>query len=100
MEKIKVQDTRKLIENSKIFIEDTNISSLNKIIELIRKYVKEYEVRFIVLEYLQLIDFKSSSDKKIENILWKLREISYELKITIFITSQISRTLIKIKDIK
>lgn len=107
LEKIKVQETRKIIENSKIFIEDTNISSLNKIIELIRKYVKEYEVRFIALDYLQLIDFKSSSDKKIENILWKLREISYELKITIFITSQISRTLIerknkrpKIRDLK
>ena len=100
LEKIKVQDTRKLIENSKIFIEDTNISSLNKIIELIRKYVKEYEVRFIALDYLQLIDFKLSSDRKIENILWKLREISYELKITIFITSQISRSLLERDDCK
>ena len=98
LEKIKVQDTRKSIKNSKIFIEDTNISSLNKIIELIRKYVKEYEVRFIAIDYLQLIDFKSSSDKKIENILWKLREITYELKITILITSQMSRTLLERED--
>ena len=50
LEKIKVQETGELIENSKIFIEDTNISSLNKIIELIRKYVNENNVRFIAME--------------------------------------------------
>lgn len=98
LEKIKVQETRELIENSKIFIEDTNISSLNKIIELIRKYVNENNVRFIAIDYLQLIDFKSSSDKKIENILRQLKQISKELKITILITSQMSRTLLERED--
>lgn len=98
LEKIKVQETGELIENSKIFIEDTNISSLNKIIELIRKYVNENNVRFIAIDYLQLIDFKSSSDKKIENILRQLKQISKELKITILITSQMSRTLLERED--
>ena len=98
LEKIKVQETRELIENSKIFIEDTNISSLNKIIELIRKYVNENNVRFIAIDYLQLIDFKSSSDKKIENILRQLKQISKELKISILITSQMSRTLLERED--
>lgn len=98
LEKIKVQDTRKLIENSKIFIEDTNISSLNKIIELIRKYVDENNVKFIAIDYLQLMRYTKMSDIRVENILRQLKQISKELKISILITSQMSRTLLERED--
>ena len=90
-----VQIQRKLIENLKIFIEDVGLQSIGKVIELIRKYVNENNVRFVAIDYLQLIDYTKMSDMRVENILRQLKQISKELKITILITSQLSRCLLE-----
>ena len=44
LEKIKIQEKRTSIENSKIFIEDIGLQSIGKVIKLIRKYVDENEL--------------------------------------------------------
>ena len=98
LEKIKIQEKRISIENSKIFIEDIGLQSIGKVIELIRKYVNENNVKFIAIDYLQLMHYTKMSDIRVENILRQLKQISEELKITILITSQMSRTLLERED--
>lgn len=93
-----VQIQRKLIENSKIFIEDIGLQSVGKVIELIRKYVNENNVRLIAIDYLQLMRDSIMTEIRMKNILRQLKQISKELKITILITSQLSRTLEEIDD--
>ena len=93
-----VQIQRKLIENSKIFIEDIGLQSIGKVIELIRKYVNENNVRLIAIDYLQLMRDSIMTEIRMKNILRQLKQISKELKITILITSQLSRTLEEIDD--
>ena len=93
-----VQVQRKLIENSKIFIEDIGLQSIGKVIELIRKYVNENNVRLIAIDYLQLMRDSIMTEIRMKNILRQLKQISKELKITILITSQLSRTLEEIDD--
>lgn len=93
-----VQVQRKLIENSKIFIEDIGLQSIGKVIELIRKYVNENNVRLIAIDYLQLMHDSIMTEIRMKNILRQLKQISKELKITILITSQLSRTLEEIDD--
>ncbi len=93
-----VQIQRKLIEDSKIFIEDIGLQSIGKVIELIRKYVNENNVRLIAIDYLQLMCDSIMTEIRMKNILRQLKQISKELKITILITSQLSRTLEEIDD--
>lgn len=100
LEKIKVQEKRTSIENSKIFIEDIGLQSIGKVIEVIRKYVNENNVRFIAIDYLQLMYYTQMSDIRVKNTLRQLKQISKELKITILITSQISRTFLEREDKK
>lgn len=97
-EKINVQEKRKLIENSKIFIEDMGVQSIDKVIKLIRKYVNEKNVRFIAIDYLQLMRDSIMTEIRMENILRQLNQISKELKISILITSQLSRSLLERDD--
>lgn len=98
LEKIKIQEKRTSIENSKIFIEDIGLQSIGKVIKLIRKYVDENNVKFIAIDYLQLMCDSIMSEIRMKNILRQLKQISKELKITILITSQLSRTLEEIDD--
>lgn len=98
LEKIKIQEKRTSIENSKIFIEDIGLQSIGKVIKLIRKYVDENNVKFIAIDYLQLMRYTKMSDIRVENILRQLKQISKELKISILITSQMSRTLLERED--
>ena len=93
-----VQIQRKFIENSKIFIEDIGLQSIGKVIELIRKYVNENNVRLIVIDYLQLMCDSIMTEIRMKNILRQLKQISKELKITILITSQLSRAPEEIDD--
>lgn len=93
-----VQIQRKFIENSKIFIEDIGLQSIGKVIELIRKYVNENNVRLIAIDYLQLMCDSIMTEIRMKNILRQLKQISKELKITILITSQLSRAPEEIDD--
>ena len=93
-----VQIQRKFIENSKIFIEDIGLQSIGKVIELIRKYVNENNVRLIAIDYLQLMRDSIMTEIRMKNILRQLKQISKELKITILITSQLSRAPEEIDD--
>ena len=93
-----VQIQRKFIKNSKIFIEDIGLQSIGKVIELIRKYVNENNVRLIAIDYLQLMRDSIMTEIRMKNILRQLKQISKELKITILITSQLSRAPEEIDD--
>ena len=91
IEKINVQEKRSFIEYSKIFIEDIGLQSIGRVIKLIRKYVIENNVKFIAIDYLQLMRDSIMTNIVAENILRQLKLISKELKITILITSQLSK---------
>lgn len=91
IEKINVQEKRSFIEYSKIFIEDIGLQSIGRVIKLIRKYVIENNVKFIAIDYLQLMRDSIKTNIVAENILRQLKLISKELKITILITSQLSK---------
>lgn len=93
--KQKVNSGINKIKNSKFFIKDTAPITIDEIILEIEKYVKNESVKFVIIDYLQLIQYDKSKlmsrDNEILDIIKKLNEISKTLKITILVTSQLSR---------
>lgn len=82
------------IKNSKFFIEDEAPITIDEIILKIEEYVKNVGTKFVIIDYLQLVQYEKSKlmsrDNETADIIKKLKEISKKLKITILVTSQIS----------
>lgn len=82
------------IKNSKFFIKDKAPITIDEITLEIEKHVKNECVKFVIIDYLQLIQYDNSKlisrDNENIDIIKKLKEISKKLKITILVTSQLS----------
>ena len=82
------------IKNSKFFIKDKAPITIDEILLEIEEYVKYERVKFVIIDYLQLIQYDKlklmSRDNETTDIIKKLKEISKKLKITILVTSQLS----------
>lgn len=90
---------KKLYKTSKIFINDTPGISIDEICKQARKMKLEQNIKFIVIDYLQLIKYNGeqciSNNLQMEEILKRLNLLSRELNITILVLSQISREVEK-----
>lgn len=73
-----------------IYIDDTPAISIEAICEKARKMKKEKDIRFIVIDYLQLIFGKEKT-----NIPFILKELAKELNIPILLISQLSKNISK-----
>ena len=86
----------KQLEESKIYIDDTSNISIQEICNKARKCKIENDVKIIVIDSLQFISYDKgqllSRDKEIEEILCQLKKLSKELKISVLVTSQLTRT--------
>ena len=65
----------------------------NQVISTIRKRAKEYGIKVFYIDYVWLLNWDKSKQKRIEigDMVIKLKHIAEELKITIFILSQLNR---------
>lgn len=92
--KQKVNSGINKIKNSKFFIKDKAPITIDEITIEIEEYIKIERVKFVIIDYLQLIQYDKSKlmsrDNEIIDIIKKLKEISEKLKITILVTSQLS----------
>lgn len=79
----------KQIQNSKLYIDDTPKVTLEYIEEQCRSLKQTKNIGFVVIDYLQLLNYKDDI-KKIGIILKTLAE---ELGLTILVLSQLSRNL-------
>ena len=82
------------IKKAKLFIKDEAPFTIDEILADIDKYVKNENVKFVVIDYLQLIKYDKSKfpneENEVNEIIKKLKDISNRLEITILITSQMS----------
>ena len=82
------------IKNSKFFIKDKAPITIDEILLEIEEYVKSECIKFVIIDYLQLIQYDKSKlmsrDNETIDIIKKLKEISKKLRITILVTSQLS----------
>lgn len=85
------------IKKSKFYIKDKAPVTIDEIISDIEEYVNGKGVKFVVIDYLQLIQYDKSKlvrrDKEIADIIEKLKEIISKLNITLLVTSQISHVI-------
>ena len=92
--KQKVNSGINKIKNSNFFIKDKAPITIDEILLEIEEYVKYERVKFVIIDYLQLIQYDKSKlmnrDNETIDIIKKLKEISKKLKITILVTSQLS----------
>ena len=92
--KQKVNSGINKIKKSKFFIKDKAPITIDEILLEIEEYVKSECIKFVIIDYLQLIQYDKSKlmsrDNETIDIIKKLKEISKKLRITILVTSQLS----------
>ena len=78
-----------------IFIDDTALASLVHIRAKAKLFKEKYNIRFIVIDYIQLMGGErqknSNREEFISNISRNLKALSKELNVTIFALSQLNR---------
>lgn len=81
--------------NSPLYIDDTPSVSISELQTIARQIVREFGVRMILIDYLQLVNggekFMNRTEEQ-THILHGLKELSQELKIPIIALSQLNRT--------
>ena len=94
LETSKEEISKKLDNVNNLFINDKPAISISYICNEIRNLNKNNNVKFVLIDYLQLV----SNDNK--DVLEELKKISKELNITILVISQLTREIEERKDHK
>ena len=92
---IRFEDGVQQLYNSPLYIDDTPSVSNSELQTKARQMVKEFGVRMILIDYLQLVTGGKEINNRTEeqtHILQRLKELSQELKIPIIALSQLNRT--------
>lgn len=77
-----------------LYIDDSGSSNFNDVINNIRRYVIQRQVKIVVVDYLQLMNNKSKGSNKeqeVGDMARGLKNIAKELDITVIALSQLSR---------
>lgn len=76
--------------NSNLFIVDTPGITTDEIGKYVRNLKKEKDIKFVVIDYLQLVNYDKSKclsrDIEIENICKELKKLVVELNVSILVT--------------
>lgn len=89
-----VVETSGIIANSKLIIDDTPGISISELRSKCRKYKLEYDLKCVMIDYLQLMSGNSKNDSRqqeISEISRNLKALARELDIPIIALSQLSR---------
>jgi len=75
-----------------IWIDEHFFSDLDYILAVIRKYKHNHDIKYVYIDYLQLISERSADAvNEIGRIIRSLKLLAEELRITIFVLSQLNR---------
>lgn len=92
---VKISQAMLGLKDANIYIDDTPGISIEEICKKSRKMRKENGIKFILIDYIQLISYDKrellSREQEISMISLKLKELSRELDIPIFVLTQLSR---------
>ena len=93
-DKDRIAYAKKLLKNTKIYIDDTPNISIMDICLRCKKMKLEKDIDLVVIDYLQLISYDKSKllsrDEEISEILKELKVLAKTLDIPVIITSQLS----------
>ena len=82
------------LEETCLFVDECKDSSLNYLLNKIRKYVIVKKVKFFLIDYLQLVKgVGSSREQEVAVVARELKNIAKELDVTIVALSQLSRAV-------
>ena len=90
----KIHNTIGKIESLPLFIDEGSITSLGYLIHRIKEYVKNKSVKLVMVDYLQLVSYKSKSgsrEQEVSQVARTLKNLAKELNITIIALSQLNR---------
>jgi len=90
----KIHTTTNEISGLPLHIDEGNITSLNYLVHRIKEYVKNKEVKLVMVDYLQLVSSKSkagSREQEVSNVARTLKNLAKELNITVIALSQLNR---------
>jgi replicative DNA helicase len=80
------------LEGVSLFIDECKDSSLRYLLNKIRQYVITKEVKFVLVDYLQLVKGSGTSrEQEVAMVARELKNLAKELNITIVALSQLSR---------
>jgi len=80
------------LENTCLFVDECKDSSLKYLLNKIRQYVITKNVKFFLIDYLQLVKSTGSSrEQEVAFVARELKNIAKELNVTIVALSQLSR---------
>ncbi len=80
------------LENTTLFIDECKNSSLKYLLNKIRQYVITKDVKFFLVDYLQLVKATGSSrEQEVAVVARELKNIAKELNVTVVALSQLSR---------
>ncbi|KAF8818929.1 replicative DNA helicase [Rickettsia endosymbiont of Cardiosporidium cionae] len=84
------------IRDTPFFIDDTGSLSINSLRAKVKKFKRQYNLRFLVIDYLQLMQSNTSYNSRvleISDITQGLKAIAKDLSIPIIVLSQLSRSV-------
>tara|TARA_R110002110_G_scaffold148225_1_gene339238 strand:+ start:413 stop:1696 length:1284 start_codon:yes stop_codon:yes gene_type:complete len=90
----KVHDSITNLERLPLFIDEGNITSLAYLSYRIKEYVKNKEVKLVLVDYLQLVTHNSKGgtrEQEVGKVARTLKNLAKELNITIIALSQLNR---------
>ena len=82
------------IQNTPLHIDEANITSLGYLVTRIKDYVKDKQVKLVLVDYLQLVSYKTKSttrEQEVSQVARSLKNLAKELDITIIALSQLNR---------
>ena len=90
----KIHDSINSIQETPLHIDEGNITSLNYLVHRIKEYVKNKDVKLVMIDYLQLVSCKSKSgtrEQEVSQVARTLKNLAKELNITVIALSQLNR---------
>ena len=82
------------IQSLPLFIDEGSITSLRYLVHRIKEYVKNKDVKFVMVDYLQLVSSKNkagSREQEVSKVARTLKNLAKELNITVIALSQLNR---------
>ena len=82
------------LEKTNLFIDECKDSSIKYLINKIRQYVITKDVKFVLVDYLQLVKASGTSrEQEVAQVARELKNIAKELNISVVALSQLSRNV-------
>lgn len=92
----KLIESASIVGNSKLIIDDTSSISIGELRSKCRKYKLEYDIKIIIIDYLQLMSGSGKNESRqqeISEISRALKGLARELNVPVIAISQLSRAV-------